>query len=192
MAGCLIVLGTALAFAPPSFVPRRIAPRARALVVAALENEPHGKLILVRHGQSEWNLANLFTGWVDVDLTEQGISEAREAGRLMLAAGLVVDEVHTDDVKNAFLFSLGRGLDTAGASTFRGNANGNYECCAGCAAQPVGVVVGHALLGLRAAQPVWQGGGRGGEGDDDEQDARHERESQARPLVARLSRRAAA
>jgi 2,3-bisphosphoglycerate-dependent phosphoglycerate mutase len=42
-----------------------------------------GKLVLVRHGQSDWNLKNLFTGWVDVDLTEQGRIEAREAGRLL-------------------------------------------------------------------------------------------------------------
>ena len=40
-----------------------------------------GKLILVRHGQSAWNLANLFTGWTDVDLTEQGRLEAARAGR---------------------------------------------------------------------------------------------------------------
>ena len=38
-------------------------------------------LVLVRHGQSEWNLKNLFTGWRDVDLTEQGVKEARDAGR---------------------------------------------------------------------------------------------------------------
>jgi 2,3-bisphosphoglycerate-dependent phosphoglycerate mutase len=37
-----------------------------------------GKLILCRHGQSDWNLKNLFTGWTDVDLTEQGIEEARD------------------------------------------------------------------------------------------------------------------
>ena len=46
------------------------------------------KLILVRHGQSEWNLANRFTGWWDVDLTEKGVEEAKEAGRLMLAKGV--------------------------------------------------------------------------------------------------------
>jgi bisphosphoglycerate-dependent phosphoglycerate mutase len=38
-------------------------------------------LVLVRHGQSDWNLKNLFTGWRDVDLTEKGVAEAREAGR---------------------------------------------------------------------------------------------------------------
>ncbi|MFQ5608908.1 MAG: histidine phosphatase family protein, partial [Woeseiaceae bacterium] len=42
-----------------------------------------GKLVLCRHGQSDWNLRNLFTGWTDVDLTEQGIAEASDAGRLL-------------------------------------------------------------------------------------------------------------
>ncbi|HAU22324.1 MAG TPA: 2,3-diphosphoglycerate-dependent phosphoglycerate mutase [Erythrobacter sp.] len=46
------------------------------------------KLILVRHGQSEWNLANRFTGWWDVDLTEKGVAEAKEAGRLMMEKGI--------------------------------------------------------------------------------------------------------
>ena len=47
-----------------------------------------GTLILVRHGQSEWNLKNLFTGWKNPDLTPQGIEEARKAGRTIKAAGL--------------------------------------------------------------------------------------------------------
>lgn len=47
------------------------------------------KLILVRHGQSEWNLANRFTGWWDVALTAQGVAEAEAAGRLMLARGVL-------------------------------------------------------------------------------------------------------
>ena len=46
------------------------------------------KLILVRHGQSEWNLKNLFTGWTDVDLTEQGIEEALKAGKTIKEEGL--------------------------------------------------------------------------------------------------------
>lgn len=46
------------------------------------------KLILVRHGQSEWNLANRFTGWWDVDLTEKGVAEAKAAGHLMLEKGV--------------------------------------------------------------------------------------------------------
>ena len=44
-----------------------------------------GKLILCRHGQSDWNLKNLFTGWTDVDLTEKGTQEAIEAGRTVAA-----------------------------------------------------------------------------------------------------------
>ena len=45
-------------------------------------------LVLVRHGQSEWNLKNLFTGWRDVDLTEQGIAEAKAAGQRSRRRGL--------------------------------------------------------------------------------------------------------
>ncbi len=45
-------------------------------------------MVLVRHGQSEWNMKNLFTGWRDVDLTEKGITEARDAGRRLKAHGL--------------------------------------------------------------------------------------------------------
>jgi 2,3-bisphosphoglycerate-dependent phosphoglycerate mutase len=52
-------------------------------------------LVLVRHGQSQWNLADLFTGWTDVDLTEQGEAEARAAGRALAAAGLGPTVVHT-------------------------------------------------------------------------------------------------
>jgi 2,3-bisphosphoglycerate-dependent phosphoglycerate mutase len=58
-------------------------------------------LVLVRHGQSEWNLKNLFTGWRDVDLTEQGVSEAREAGRKLKAQGLTFDVAYTSALKRA-------------------------------------------------------------------------------------------
>src|SRR5829696_2714994 len=51
-------------------------------------------LVLLRHGESEWNLANLFTGWVDVDLTEQGRKEAGRAGRDLADANLLPDIVH--------------------------------------------------------------------------------------------------
>ena len=47
------------------------------------------KLVLVRHGQSTWNLDNRFTGWVDVDLSERGIEEARTAGNTLRDAGFV-------------------------------------------------------------------------------------------------------
>ena len=52
-------------------------------------------LVLVRHGESEWNLKNLFTGWKDVDLTEKGIAEARTAGRKLKAQGLSFDVAFT-------------------------------------------------------------------------------------------------
>jgi 2,3-bisphosphoglycerate-dependent phosphoglycerate mutase len=58
-------------------------------------------LVLVRHGQSEWNLKNLFTGWRDVDLTEKGVSEAREAGRKLKAQGLTFDVAYTSALKRA-------------------------------------------------------------------------------------------
>jgi len=52
-------------------------------------------LVLLRHGQSTWNLENLFTGWHDVPLSERGVEEAREAGRQLTQAGLQPDIVHT-------------------------------------------------------------------------------------------------
>jgi 2,3-bisphosphoglycerate-dependent phosphoglycerate mutase len=60
-----------------------------------------GKLLLLRHGQSIWNLENLFTGWVDVDLSEQGRQEAREAGRLLKAEGIAFDVAFTSVLKRA-------------------------------------------------------------------------------------------
>jgi 2,3-bisphosphoglycerate-dependent phosphoglycerate mutase len=60
-----------------------------------------GKLILVRHGQSIWNLENLFTGWTDVDLADQGREEAERAGRQLLAEKLVVDVAFTSVLKRA-------------------------------------------------------------------------------------------
>ncbi len=58
-------------------------------------------LVMVRHGQSEWNLANKFTGWVDVDLSEQGEQEAIEAGKKIKEAGIVFDHAHTSILKRA-------------------------------------------------------------------------------------------
>jgi 2,3-bisphosphoglycerate-dependent phosphoglycerate mutase len=52
-------------------------------------------LVLLRHGRSDWNDRNLFTGWVDADLSERGVAEARRAGELMRASGLHPDVVHT-------------------------------------------------------------------------------------------------
>jgi 2,3-bisphosphoglycerate-dependent phosphoglycerate mutase len=58
-------------------------------------------LVLTRHGQSEWNLKNLFTGWKDVDLTEVGIAEAKAAGRKLKAQGITFDVGFTSDLKRA-------------------------------------------------------------------------------------------
>ena len=49
------------------------------------------KLVLIRHGQSEWNLSNLFTGWVDVDLSEKGVEQAKAAGKAIKEHGLDFD-----------------------------------------------------------------------------------------------------
>jgi 2,3-bisphosphoglycerate-dependent phosphoglycerate mutase len=60
-----------------------------------------GKLLLLRHGQSIWNLENLFTGWIDVDLSGQGLLEAREAGRLLKAENIAFDIAFTSVLKRA-------------------------------------------------------------------------------------------
>jgi 2,3-bisphosphoglycerate-dependent phosphoglycerate mutase len=60
-----------------------------------------GKLILVRHGQSTWNVENLFTGWTDVELSEQGRREATQAGRELLREGLHADVAFTSVLKRA-------------------------------------------------------------------------------------------
>jgi 2,3-bisphosphoglycerate-dependent phosphoglycerate mutase len=58
-------------------------------------------LVLVRHGESEWNKLNLFTGWRDVDLTEKGVEEARRAGKLLKAEGFRFDLGFTSALKRA-------------------------------------------------------------------------------------------
>ena len=59
------------------------------------------KLVLLRHGQSQWNLDNRFTGWHDVDLTDQGREEAKAAGRVLKENGFVFDQAHTSLLKRA-------------------------------------------------------------------------------------------
>ena len=59
------------------------------------------KLVLVRHGESTWNLENRFTGWTDVDLTETGVAQAKEAGRLLKDAGYEFDVAYTSVLKRA-------------------------------------------------------------------------------------------
>ena len=73
--------------------------------------ESAGTLALLRHGQSTWNLENLFTGWTDVDLTEQGRAEAAEAGRLLAAEGIAFDLACTSVLKRA-IRTLWIALDT--------------------------------------------------------------------------------
>lgn len=59
------------------------------------------KLVLIRHGESEWNKENRFTGWKDVDLSEKGKEEARAAGKLLKADGFAFDEAYTSVLKRA-------------------------------------------------------------------------------------------
>lgn len=59
------------------------------------------KLVLIRHGESQWNMENRFTGWTDVDLSERGSAEAREAGRVLREAGFDFDFCYTSYLKRA-------------------------------------------------------------------------------------------
>jgi 2,3-bisphosphoglycerate-dependent phosphoglycerate mutase len=68
------------------------------------------KLVLLRHGQSTWNRENRFTGWTDVDLSDRGREEAREAGRLLKEGGYVFDLAYTSVLKRA-IRTLGIALD---------------------------------------------------------------------------------
>ena len=64
-------------------------------------DNPQTTLILLRHGQSEWNAKNLFTGWVDVDLTEQGRQEAERGGLMLAEHGLHPEVLHTSLLRRA-------------------------------------------------------------------------------------------
>ena len=72
------------------------------------------KLVLIRHGESEWNKLNLFTGWTDVELSEKGVQEAHRAGKTLKEKGFDFDVVHTSLLKRAIhtmnnvLFELDR------------------------------------------------------------------------------------
>lgn len=68
------------------------------------------KLVLIRHGESEWNKANLFTGWTDVDLSDKGREEAKEAGKIMKEAGYDFDVCYTSYLKRA-IHTLNFALD---------------------------------------------------------------------------------
>ena len=68
------------------------------------------KLVLIRHGESEWNKANLFTGWTDVELSEKGQQEAKDAGKTLKAAGFDFDVCYTSYLKRA-IHTLNFALD---------------------------------------------------------------------------------
>ena len=68
------------------------------------------KLVLIRHGESTWNLENRFTGWTDVELTPTGVAQAQEAGRLLKAAGYEFDVAYTSVLKRA-IWTLWHTLD---------------------------------------------------------------------------------
>ena len=72
-------------------------------------------LVLLRHGQSQWNLENRFTGWVDVDLTAEGEAQARKGGELIKAAGIGIDEAYTS-VQTRAIRTCNLALDAAGQS----------------------------------------------------------------------------
>src|SRR5712675_401225 len=78
-------------------------------------------LVLVRHGQSDWNLKNLFTGWKDPDLSEQGVAEAKSAGRKLKAQGLTFDIAFTSVLTRAqhTLDLMLAGIDQTGLKTTR-------------------------------------------------------------------------
>ena len=59
------------------------------------------KLVLIRHGESQWNMENRFTGWKDIDLSEKGIEEAHAAGKLLKTEGFEFDEAYTSVLKRA-------------------------------------------------------------------------------------------
>jgi len=69
-------------------------------------------LVLLRHGESEWNAKNLFTGWVDVPLSEKGVEEAKRGGTLLTDAGVLPDVVHTSLLRRA-ITTANLALDTA-------------------------------------------------------------------------------
>ncbi len=68
------------------------------------------KLVLIRHGESTWNLENRFTGWTDVELTPTGVEQAKQAGRLLKDAGFDVDVAYTSVLKRA-IWTLWHTLD---------------------------------------------------------------------------------
>lgn len=85
-----------------------------SIIVMLTEDNVMHKLVLIRHGESEWNKLNLFTGWTDVELSEKGVEEAHRAGKTLKEKGYDFDVVHTSLLKRAIhtmnnvLFELDR------------------------------------------------------------------------------------
>ena len=71
------------------------------------------QVVFIRHGQSAWNLENRFSGWADVDLTEQGIREAHEGGKALKDTGFLFDVAHVSVLKRAVrtLWHVQEGMD---------------------------------------------------------------------------------
>lgn len=86
-----------------AFIPQlnRQHPRHAFFNTPLLLHHPMHKLVLIRHGESTWNLENRFTGWTDVDLTETGVQQAKNAGRLLKAGGYDFDLAYTSVLKRA-------------------------------------------------------------------------------------------
>jgi 2,3-bisphosphoglycerate-dependent phosphoglycerate mutase len=82
------------------------------------------KLVLVRHGQSTWNLENRFTGWTDVGLTDLGREEAHEAGRLLGEGGYVFDVAYTSVLRRAIqtLWTVCREMSMSGSLSVPGSS----------------------------------------------------------------------
>ena len=76
-------------------------PEPLAARLHAMRADPSYTLVLLRHGESEWNAKNLFTGWVDVPLTEKGRAEASRGGTLISEAGVLPDVLHTSVLQRA-------------------------------------------------------------------------------------------
>jgi 2,3-bisphosphoglycerate-dependent phosphoglycerate mutase len=73
----------------------------RSIFTITESGTPMYKLVLIRHGESTWNLENRFTGWVDVDLTDTGIAQAKKAGQLLKEGGYEFDVAYTSVLKRA-------------------------------------------------------------------------------------------
>jgi 2,3-bisphosphoglycerate-dependent phosphoglycerate mutase len=85
----------------PTITLLRSAEATRCTAAISLEFPMSHLLVLVRHGESEWNKLNLFTGWKDPDLTEKGVAEAKAAGLRLKAQGLTFDIAFTSELKRA-------------------------------------------------------------------------------------------